>query len=382
MRGLGEERGVKYSRYAIRYPRRRVFRGMLRGAARLLLRSLCRVEIEGRGRFPEGGPLIVVGNHAAVMETVMMTVFTPWQMELMGAADIPHERISQVVMDLYRVIPVRRGAIDREAMFGALSVLEQGGIIGAFPEGGIWQAGQMAPRTGVAWLSERSGAPVLPIGFGGMWGALGKALRFERPRLTMRVGEALPAAKVPAGMSRKKALEAYARQVLAAIRELVPEAERAADGWRDAWFELVIEVRDADEGEWRSALEAWEIPQGAALAQLLQTPGLMKVFVENLGLPCGALMRLGERPSNVALKMGCEAVLGYLEDENPFFLDYRVGGQLGRDMRLGLEQLSERCVSADAQGVQLGLAAVRHGIDLMTGEAVAQTEQGAWRDWM
>jgi len=373
---------VKYSRYAIRYPRRRVFRGVLRGVARLLLRGLCRVEIEGWEGFPEGGPLIVVGNHAAVMETVMMTVFTPWQMELMGAADIPHERISQVVMDLYKVIPVRRGAIDREAMFGALSVLEQGGIIGAFPEGGIWQAGQMAPRTGVAWLSERSGAPVLPIGFGGMWGALGKALRFERPRLTMRVGEVLPAAKVPAGMPRKKALEAYASRVLASIRGLVPEEERAAVGWREMWFELIVEVRCPDETAWRPASEDWAIPQGAALAQLLQTPGLMKVFLENLELPCEALLHLGERPSNAALRVGCEAILEYLRDGNPFFLDYRVGGHLGRDMRLGLERLAMLCERADARGVQLGLTAVRHGVDPETGEAVAQTEQGAWRDWM
>jgi len=373
---------VKYSRYAIRYPRRRVLRGVLRGLARLLLRGLCRVEIEGRERFPEGGPLIVVGNHAAVMETVMMTVFTPWQMELMGASDIPHERISQVVTDLYKVIPVRRGAVDRAAMFGALSVLEQGGIIGAFPEGGIWQAGDMAPRTGVAWLSERSGAPVLPIGFGGMWGALGKALRFERPRLTMQVGNRLPAATVPEGMSRKRALEAYAGRVLAAIRALVPEEERATDGLREVWFELVVELRDREEATWRSAPEGWAIPQGAALAQLLQTPGLMKVFVENLALPCQALLRLAERPSNEALRVGCEAVLGYLAEENPFFLDYRVGGHLGREMRLGLEALAALCDRADAQGAQLGLTAVRHGVDPLTGEAVAQSEQEAWQDWM
>jgi hypothetical protein len=32
------------------------------------------------------------------METVLVAVYTPWQVETLGTADIPHERISQIAM--------------------------------------------------------------------------------------------------------------------------------------------------------------------------------------------------------------------------------------------------------------------------------------------
>jgi 1-acyl-sn-glycerol-3-phosphate acyltransferase len=50
----------------------------------------------------------------------------------------------------------------------------------------------MQAQTGVAWLSSQSQAPVVPVGFGGMRGAIAAMLRLQRPHLSMTIGEAIP----------------------------------------------------------------------------------------------------------------------------------------------------------------------------------------------
>ena len=47
-------------------------------------------------------------------------------------------------------------------------------------------------------MSQQAQAPVLPIGFGGIKGALDEMFRLKRPRLSMNVGELIPpVARVP-----------------------------------------------------------------------------------------------------------------------------------------------------------------------------------------
>jgi 1-acyl-sn-glycerol-3-phosphate acyltransferase len=78
----------------IKYPRRRFPRMISRVLGRIILPALFRVEIQGRVNFPGRGPLLVVGNHTAAMEAVMLNVYSPWQIEMLSAADIPAEKIT------------------------------------------------------------------------------------------------------------------------------------------------------------------------------------------------------------------------------------------------------------------------------------------------
>jgi 1-acyl-sn-glycerol-3-phosphate acyltransferase len=82
---------MQKDKYTLAYPCRKVTRGIIRLMGRLLLPIVFRLHISGQENFPQSGPLLVVGNHIAVMEAVLMAVFTPWQAEILGAADIPHE---------------------------------------------------------------------------------------------------------------------------------------------------------------------------------------------------------------------------------------------------------------------------------------------------
>ena len=58
----------------IKYPRRILIRQSLRLLGRGLMPLLTRAQISGRDNFPHKGPVILVGNHTAAMEVVMMAL--------------------------------------------------------------------------------------------------------------------------------------------------------------------------------------------------------------------------------------------------------------------------------------------------------------------
>jgi 1-acyl-sn-glycerol-3-phosphate acyltransferase len=365
----------------ITFPRK-VIRGVVRTLGRLLLPVAFRIQITGRGNFPQRGPLLVVGNHTAAMEAVLMAVYTPWPVEMLGAADIPHEKVTQVAIWIFGFIPIRRGHVDRSGLSQALDVLKQGGVVAVFPEGGTWERGAMRAQTGVAWLSYRAHAPVLPIGFSGTLGALGAALRLKRPKLAMNVGTLLPAASLPQGKPRKLYLEEYAAQVLDAVNALLPADDPARQaGIAGERFELQVAVQGAD-GEPVSYPPGLAIQHTTALAKLLHRPVVLKIFAENLRLPTRALQNLHDEHDAGMIVDAIQSILNYLRDENPYLLTYRFGPQEAGAMQAGLAELLALARWAAESGIALTITPMRRFYSLDQGREVVQIEQGSFERWM
>ncbi|MGD2148356.1 MAG: lysophospholipid acyltransferase family protein [Anaerolineae bacterium] len=369
------------AKFSITYPRHRAVRTCVRLVGRLILPLAFRIRIRGQENFPKGGPLLVVGNHAAAMEAVMMVVYPPWQVEILGSVDLPHEWITQTASDLYKVIPVNRGHFDRAALVKSLEVLQQGGILAVFPEGGIWDAGRMRAQTGVAWLSQRASAPVLPIGFGGTTGALGAALRLKRPRLTMTVGRLIPPARLPEGQSRKGHLRAYAADVVAAIWRLIPVDDVSRRPTvADETFELRA-VAEAADGRPRAYPGDLCGECSGELARLLHCPGILKLFTTNLKLPTQPLQNLHRERDPSKIAEAVEAVLDYLDEDNRYMLTYRFGPKEARAMRVGLEELLKLASWASDARLQLKLTPIRRYTSL-SGKEIVQVKQEPFESWM
>ena len=339
-------------------------------------------EIIGRENFPQKGPLVVVGNHSAVMEAVLMAVYSPWQVEMLGAADIPHEKITQIFSDAFGYIPIHRGQIDRPALQAALSVLEQGGVIGVFPEGGIWEPGSMRAQTGVSWLSFRGEAPVLPLGFSGALGALDQALHLKRPRLRMKVGKLIQPIEIKNGVPRKTIFESYAEQVLAGVRELLlPDDPSLGIKIKDEDFELKIELRDRN-GKLREIPAELTIQHQKALAEFLHRPAILKIFKVNLNLPMDALQNLDAEQNPRPISEAVQAVLDYLNQENPYLLSYRFGPKNADAMKKGLEELLALAQWAAQQKLQLIITPLWKFYSVQEQKEIIQIKQGAFEHWM
>jgi 1-acyl-sn-glycerol-3-phosphate acyltransferase len=370
------------SRWRIPYPRRRAARALVRTLGRLLIPVLFKLSISGKENFPRRGPLLVVGNHTAAMEAVLMAVFSPWQIEMLSAADMPAERITEMVADLYGVIPIHRGAYDRAALEAALDVLGQGGIIGLFPEGGIWEEGRKKALPGIAWLSFHSGAAVLPIGFSDTTGVINAGLKLKRPSLTMKVGKAQPPISIPSGGNKKAALQDYASRIMEEVQALVPSGEGAAEPEiKGESFQLAIGLRDG-EGNHLEIPPHLEISHPAALAKFLHRPAILKIFIVNLGLPVDPLQQLHNQPTVAALAAALEAVVDYLENQNPYLLTYRFGIREGLAMQAGIKELQCLVDWCRSTGCQMEITPIRRYDSPHDGREILQRVQSRFQSWM
>lgn len=368
--------------HTMKYPRKRLARTLVRMVGRAVLPVLFKLEFTGREDFPRQGPLLVVGNHTAAMEAVLLNIFSPWQIEMLSAADTPGERITELVADLYGVIPLHRGAYDRAALNCALDVLDQNGIVGLFPEGGIWEEGKKKALPGIAWLSYRSGAPVLPIGFGDTSGALNAGLKFRRPKLSMHVGKVIQPARPPEDQPRKAYLQTYAEGVMEAVHALVPQEDYQTEPEIiNERFELTVRLLDR-EGNQATAPEELAIQDEKALAKLLHRPAILKIFRVNLDLPVDPLEKLADHPTAQELLPACRGMLDYLENENPYLLTYRFGVQEGLAMQAGLAQLHNLLQWCQEQECLIEVQPTRYYYSLKEARDIVQTRQDIFQSWM
>ena len=209
---------MKSETYAVKYPRRVLIRKSMTALGKVLMTLLADVTVHGRENLPRKGPVILAGNHVAVLEAVMMAAYCPGVVEFLGNGDIPFDPNYAFIANSYGLIPINRGNLDRKGLQAALGVLNQNGILGIFPEGGTWDPAQMQAETGVSRLSYRTKAPVIPIGFGGVRGGLEKAFKLQRPKLVMNVGEIIPPVTLTdSNLSMKANLEQAANMIIETI---------------------------------------------------------------------------------------------------------------------------------------------------------------------
>ncbi|HEY2007132.1 MAG TPA: lysophospholipid acyltransferase family protein [Solirubrobacteraceae bacterium] len=151
--------------------------------------SVFRARGQGSERVP-GGPLIVAPNHASFMDHFFAGAFVRRRIQFMAKSQLFAKGIPQYIFSHGGVFPVRRGAQDDEAFISAFKILERGGAVGMYCEGGRSRTGQIAAeaRPGIGRLALESGAPVVPVAILGShqvrnW----KRLHF--PRVTVSYGE-------------------------------------------------------------------------------------------------------------------------------------------------------------------------------------------------
>ncbi|KAA3643493.1 MAG: 1-acyl-sn-glycerol-3-phosphate acyltransferase [Chloroflexi bacterium] len=345
--------------YSLKSPRRRILRAGMRGFGRGLFNTLSRTQVNNKENFPKGGPLIVVGNHIAVIEVALMVVYSPWQIEMMGAGDLPFEPGLGWVVHTYGFIPVRRGSTDRASMEKGLEVLAQGGIVGIFPEGGIWSTQLKKAQSGVAWLSYRAQAPILPIGFGGVAGALKGMFELKRPEMVMNVGKPIPPIQDREGISKKQMFADGAETVMRAIEELIPpEDVMRGPKINDERFELQLQALNGTNSSVSIPPEL-HMENGPALARMFHQPVILNVFRKNLRLPVETLRAVNQHHAADTLCQDIDTVLGYLNNDNPYFLTYRFGNQVGWAMKDGLEELRKVTQWAKNEDYLLSITPVR-----------------------
>ena len=135
---------------------------------RLVAAVYARVEVVGREHLPREGGVILVSNHISSVDPELLAALLPRHVRWMAKQEIFDHPFTGPLARLFGAFPVRREEADLSALRRSLQALEEGQVIGIFPEGHRSRTGRMLPALpGAAIIALRSGAPVLPVAISG-----------------------------------------------------------------------------------------------------------------------------------------------------------------------------------------------------------------------
>lgn len=209
-------------------PARKLTRKILHFLARPAFGLLTRLEINGAENLPDKGPLIMVGNHFSFVDPVCFVRIAPWEIEFVGGADMPHAPLAtRIIPILWGYHPLYRGTGAKESLRAAEKILNQGGILGIFPEAGNWATVLRPARPGTAYLASRTGASLLPVGLVGMNDVFPSLRRGRRARIQVNIGKPFgPFRAEGHGQSQRTQLDEISHEIMRHIAQLLPQEKR------------------------------------------------------------------------------------------------------------------------------------------------------------
>src|SRR4051812_28759611 len=129
----------------------------LHAANRIFTRVYHHVDVLSPCNLPRRGPAILVCNHTSGLDPQLIQSTCGRLITWMMAREYYEAPVLKKILDTVGVIPVSRGARDTAATRAAMRALENGEILGIFPEGKIAPARELLPfQVGVALLAMKS----------------------------------------------------------------------------------------------------------------------------------------------------------------------------------------------------------------------------------
>ncbi len=121
-------------------------------------------KVIGREYLKTKGPLIMICNHISLLDPVVLGMITPRQIFFIAKSEWFQNRFTRWLFTKLEAFPVNRHANDISAIKKSLKVLNEGKILGIFPEGTRSLTGEIQPfERGIGLLAIQSGAMILPV---------------------------------------------------------------------------------------------------------------------------------------------------------------------------------------------------------------------------
>ena len=205
----------------------RVYR-FFRVILRFLLFKLFRMEVVGADRIPASGPAILAPNHRSLIDHPAIGVVTNRPIRFMAKEELFASRFGAAVLRLLGAFPVRRGKPDRASLRTALELLEQGHLVGIYPEGTRTPTSRFEElEEGLAYVALKAGVPIVPIAISGTEAVFPRDRKLPRiVKIRMHIGEPFTlGGPVDGLLARRRVREATAeahRRLLALMNDVEP----------------------------------------------------------------------------------------------------------------------------------------------------------------
>ncbi|MBS1928234.1 MAG: 1-acyl-sn-glycerol-3-phosphate acyltransferase, partial [Bacteroidetes bacterium] len=142
----------------------------------VLVHTVYRLRVKGIEHVPEQGPAVLVANHVSFVDALVITAASRRPIRFVIDHRVFRWPLLSFVFRASGAIPIASAKEDAEMTKRALDeiarALDDGELIGLFPEGRITDNGELHPfRPGIRRILQRSPVPVVPLALRGLWGS-------------------------------------------------------------------------------------------------------------------------------------------------------------------------------------------------------------------
>jgi 1-acyl-sn-glycerol-3-phosphate acyltransferase len=217
----------RHKEFAVEPARTALYRSE-RGFFNAFMWSLFRPKVVGLENVPATGPVILAPVHRSFADFGFTSFCTKRKLFFMTKDSMwEHKLLGKWLLSV-GAFPVHRESADREALQRAEEVLSRGQVLVLFPEGTRRSGPAIEDlMEGAAFLSARTGAPIVPIGIGGSDLAMPVGKTLPKPRtIQIVIGEAMAApARTGGGRVSRSAVHATTEELVERLQKVYDEAK-------------------------------------------------------------------------------------------------------------------------------------------------------------
>lgn len=150
-----------------------------------------RVRTIDSANVPTSGPLVLAPNHFSNLDHFFAGQATRRKLQFMAKSQIFHGPMGWIYTH-GGVFPVRRGQRDERSFEIVRAILDRGGTICVYSEGGRSRTGRLADgaKPGIGRIALETGATIVPVAIAGSQ-RVRNWKRLQLPRVRVRYGEPL-----------------------------------------------------------------------------------------------------------------------------------------------------------------------------------------------
>ncbi len=130
----------------------------------VVARLLWRASVHGRFPIPPGQGAVIICNHRSSLDPSFIALTVPRVVHWLVAREYCDFFLFRGLLRLCGSIPTNRGGVNTAATKAAIRIVEQGGLVGLFPEGRINTSERtlLPGHLGAAMIALKACAPVVP----------------------------------------------------------------------------------------------------------------------------------------------------------------------------------------------------------------------------
>jgi 1-acyl-sn-glycerol-3-phosphate acyltransferase len=205
-----------------------MLRNALRKIVLLVIKSLARLHVTGLENVPRRGGCLLAVNHLSRVDPALVFALIDHRDDVTALVTDKYQSnpLFRWLVEAVHGIWINREQADFQALREARDFLQKGGALGIAPEGTRSSTGGLIQaKTGVAYLAEKTGVPIVPVAITGTEKWLHELTRFRRPHLHVVFGEPFSLPSLDR-RDRSLSLQRNTDEIMYRIAALLPPAYR------------------------------------------------------------------------------------------------------------------------------------------------------------